>query len=371
MKILNIMSRYNVGGTAQWLYQLSTGLTKNNITNRMLVGNCPEGELEDERISYINHRKIAGLGPGTNLATTLIAFFKIRDEIKKFRPDIVNTHTSKAGVIGRLAAKSVRPTPKVVHTYHGHVFYGYFNPILEFAIKSLERILSQFTDTFFVLGDKVLEDLLKLHLVNTSNSHQVLPGVADPEKLDKYEARAQLGIKDGTFVVGWLGRKVPIKRIDRTLDLAELNPNITFLLAGVGPKVTETYKDRFSNGNLSNVIEVGYATPSQVWSASDICLITSDNEGIPTSSIEAALFEIPVVSTDAGSIRDVVVDEETGFICESNIDSLSEAIRKLKNDPKLTKEMGIDARKIALMKFSPESSVLSQINGYEKTLGGI
>ena len=368
MKVLNIMSRYNVGGTAQWLYQLSHGLSENNIENRMLVGNCPKEEIEDKRLTSINHTKIAGLGPGTNPLSTLIALFQIRREIKKFRPDIVNTHTSKAGVLGRIAAKSIRPAPKVIHTYHGHVFSGYFNPIIEFCVKRIEQILGLFTDTFFVLGDKVLQDLRNLHLVNNENYHLVLPGVADQVRLDKDKVRNELGIKGDSFVVGWLGRKVPIKRIDRILDLAEINPEMTFLIAGVGTPVLETYKNRFSNGKLSNVIEKGFATPAQIWSGSDVCLITSDNEGIPTSSIEAALYSIPVVSTDAGSIRDVVVDGTTGFICLSNIASLSDALRRLQNETGLAKEMGSKARKLALDKFSPEASVEAQIRGYKKVL---
>ena len=368
MKVLKIMSRYNVGGTAQWLYQLSHGLSENSIENRMLVGNCPNGEKEDERLSSINHTKIPGLGPGTNPLSTLIAFFQIRREIKNFRPDIVNTHTSKAGVLGRIAAKSIRPAPKVIHTYHGHVFYGYFNPIIEFGVKRIEQILGLFTDIFFVLGDKVLKDLKTLHLVNNKNYHQVLPGVADPVRLDRAKVRNDLGTKGDSFVVGWLGRKVPIKRIDRILDLAEINPEMTFLIAGVGTPVLETYKNRFSNGKLSNVIEKGFATPAQIWSASDVCLITSDNEGIPTSSIEAALYSIPVVSTNAGSIRDVVVDGTTGFICLSNIASLSDALRRLHDGPGLAKEMGSKARKLALDKFSPEVSVEAQIRGYKKVL---
>ena len=368
MKVLNIISRYNVGGTAQWLYQLSHGLSENKIENKLLVGNCPKGEMEDERLSTINHIKIAGLGPRAHYLCTLLAFFQIRKEIKKFRPDIVNTHTSKAGVLGRLAAKTVKASPKVIHTYHGHVFYGYFNPIIEFLVKRIEKMLGLFTNQYFVLGEKGVEDLKSLGLINKDNYRQVLPGVADSTRLDKVKTREELGIRGDSFVVGWLGRKVPIKRIDRILNLAEINPDITFLIAGVGTPILESFKDRFLNGNLANVIEKGYATPAQIWSASDVCLITSDNEGIPTSSIEASLYSVPIVSTDAGSIRDVIKDGENGFICSSNIESLSTAIKKLKNDSELLEEMGQNAREKALTKFSPQTFIMSQILGYSRII---
>ena len=370
MKVLNIMSRFNVGGTAQWLNQLSVGLDKNDIENELLVGNCSLDEIEDERLHSLTHKKILGLGPGTSIQNTIKAFFEIRKEINAYRPDIVNTHTSKAGVIGRIAAVSIRPRPKIVHTYHGHVFSGYFNPFIAAAIKLIERSLAHVTDYFFTLGERVFNDLRALKIVNQDNYFQVLPGVEDVLKIEKTQARKNLGIESDSVVVGWLGRKVPIKRLDRILDLAQKNQDLVFLIAGVGPSVKTTFKSRFANGSLSNVIEIDYATPSEIWSASDICLLTSDNEGIPTSAVEAALFSLPVVSTDAGSISDVVKNGVTGYICKSEIDSISKVLRELANSPKLRISMGEQARNLALEKFSPASFIKSHTFGYEKALHG-
>ncbi len=368
MKVMNIISRFNVGGTAQWLFQLSDGLTKNEIQNIMLVGTCPTQELEDERLNSINYKRIKGLGPSSSLFASIQSFFAIRSEIKKFKPDIVNTHTSKAGVVGRLAAISVLYRPKIVHTYHGHVLFGYYNKTISSLITFIERILSTVTDQHFVLGEKVLSDLEKAKIVRKSNYTLVLPGVADFVKINKESARKALGLDQKSFVVGWLGRKVSIKRLDRILDLAQENPDLKFLIAGVGTPVSETFNERFKNGKLRNVIEFGLSTPSQIWSASDVCLITSDNEGMPTSAIEASLFGIPVVSTAAGSISDIVEHGKSGFICNSLISEISSELRKLSDSPELTQRMGESGRKIALEKFSPEKSLNSQIYGYKKVL---
>jgi glycosyltransferase involved in cell wall biosynthesis len=362
------MSRFNVGGTAQWLYQLSDGLSKNSVENLLIVGDCTLNEIEDDRLKMINHKQIKGLGPGSNLLSSLKALLKLRDEMKKFNPDIVNTHTSKAGALGRIAAWTITPRPKIFHTFHGHVFHGYFNPFVTMAITIFERMLSKITDYFFVLGKQVLTDLRNTNIISKDNFFEILPGVEDPVRIDIGKAREELGLKPDSFVIGWLGRKVAIKRIDRILDLAELNPNLVFLLAGVGDSIKSTYSQRFIGEKLKNVVEVGYRTPSQIWSASDACLITSDNEGIPTSSIEAALFSLPVVSTQAGSIRDVVEDGVTGYICDSDIASLSIAIRRLSQDPELAKEMGRKARQQALTKFSPNAFLASQLNGFKAAL---
>ena len=88
------MTRFNVGGTSQWLFNLSQGLSENEIENLLLVGECPKSETEDSRLSKIPHKKIIGLGPKNSLASTISSFFQLRRAIKDFRPDIVNTHTS-------------------------------------------------------------------------------------------------------------------------------------------------------------------------------------------------------------------------------------------------------------------------------------
>lgn len=366
---MNIISRFNVGGTAQWLFQLSDGLTKNGIQNIMLVGACPEQEVEDERINSISFRKIEGLGPQSSLISSIQSFFAIRNEIKAFKPDIVNTHTSKAGVVGRLAALSVLRRPKIVHTFHGHVLFGYYSKSVSTLVTFIERILSKVTDENFVLGEKVLADLKKIRIVKGTNYTLVVPGVADFIKMDKDLARKALGLDKKSFVVGWLGRKVPIKRLDRILDLAQKNPDLIFLIAGVGTPLAQTFRKRFKDGKLNNVKELGLSTTSQIWSASDVCIITSDNEGMPTSAIEAALFGLPVVSTAAGSISDIIENGVSGYICGLSISEISLALRKLANSKELTQQMGQIGRKIALEKFSPEKSIQSQINGYKKVLG--
>ena len=362
------MSRYNVGGTAQWLYQLSHGLSENNIENRLLVGNCTNGEKEDERLSSINHTKIAGLGPGTNPLSTLIALIQIRREIKKFRPDIVNTHTSKAGVLGRIAAKSIRPTPKVIHTYHGHVLTGYFNSIMNRSIGIIERLLSNLTDMNFVSGTQVSQDLIDEKILTRESVFQVWPGVPVFELDNRKQSRKKLGIKEDAFVVASLGRKVPIKRLDRVLEIAAQLPGVIFLIAGDGKMLSSNQQGSILSLENNNVIEIGFSSPSFIWAIADVCLLTSDNEAIPITPIEASISGKPVVVMDAGSSRETLIHGETGFLCEKNISDAITAIRKLENSPKLRKKMGSNGRIWASNHFDPVKSTLRQIEGYKKVL---
>jgi len=368
LKVLSIMTRFNVGGTSQWLFNLSQGLSENNIENLLLVGECPKSETEDNRLSKIPHKKIGGLGPKNSIPSTISSIFQLRKAMKDYRPDIVNTHTSKAGVLGRIAALTLPNRPTIVHTYHGHVLSGYFNPLFEKLIQGIEISLSLITDFFLVSGQQVLSDIKKARIIRRANVLNIWPAVADFSLGDGKKLRASLNIDDSRVVVGWLGRKVPIKRIDRILDLAQAKPEIYFLIAGDGDSVKKTFEDRFKSSALANVIELGFTTPSDIWSIADICLISSDNEAIPISPIEASLAQLPVIGVDAGSTREVILDGETGYICRAEVGELLKALERLCESQSKRKDMGLAARKYALEKFNPSSSIARQIQGYKEAL---
>jgi len=368
LRVLNIMSRFNVGGTSQWLFQLSQGLSESGIDNLLVIGDCPKSELEDSRLMGISHQRVKGLGPKVSIYKATKGFFELRKVIKEFKPDIVNTHTSKAGVIGRIATFSIKKRPVIVHTYHGHVLSGYFNPLIEGAVKRIEILLSFITDYFLVSGEQVLNDISKARIIRGEKALQIWPAVPDLKVGERKALRLNFDISDNKLVVGWLGRKVPIKRVDRILALAGRNPEITFLLAGDGASIRSQFTNLFKDGALKNVIEAGFMTPSDIWAISDICLITSDNEAMPISPIEAALASRPIIATDAGATREVLVDGKTGILCSRDIADLASALDKLSIDSSLRQEMGRAGRQFVLKKFAPKTSVERQIEGYKLAL---
>lgn len=368
MRVLNIMSRFNVGGTSQWLFQLSQGLSEIGIDNLLVIGDCPKSELEDSHLLRISHQRVKGLGPKVSIYKATKGFFELRKVIKEFKPDIVNTHTSKAGVIGRIATFSLKKRPVIVHTYHGHVLSGYFNPLIEGAVKRIEILLSFITDYFLVSGERVLNDISKARIIRGEKALQIWPAVPDLKVGERKALRLNFDISDNKLVVGWLGRKVPIKRVDRILALAGRNPEITFLLAGDGASIRSQFTNLFKDGALKNVIEAGFMTPSDIWAISDICLITSDNEAMPISPIEAALASRPIIATDAGATREVLVDGKTGILCSRDIADLASALDKLSIDSSLREEMGRAGRQFVLKKFAPKASVERQLEGYRLAL---
>jgi glycosyltransferase involved in cell wall biosynthesis len=157
---------------------------------------------------------------------------------------------------------------------------------------------------------------------------------------------------------------VPIKRIDRILDVASQIPDAIFLIAGDGESIKQTYPKYFQNGKLTNVKELGFSTPSDIWSMSDIAVLTSDNEAMPISPIEAALASLPVVAIDAGATSEVVLDGLTGFLCSKKPEEFVATLKTLVRDASTRSKLGEAGRKLALSRFSPESSVQRQIQGY-------
>lgn len=363
-----MISRFNVGGTSQWLFELSCGLSKNGIENILLLGDCPTNEVEDSRIHLLPKVRIPGLGPNAGIRNSLLAFLHLRAFIKEYEPDIVNTHTSKAGFLGRIASKTIRKKVKTVHTFHGHVLKGYFGIFTTKVVWFVELILSIITDYFFIVSESVLRELQQSRIIRGSNAIPVFSAVPDYTLGNREILRKKFGISESAIVVGWLGRKVHIKRLDRILSTAASFPQVTFLVAGIGESIRSTFSLSFERLQLSNVIELNESIPSDIWSISDIAILTSDNEGLPTSLIEAALASVPALAIDAGGTREVVIDGVTGILCSTSPQHLIKSLEKLVNDSDLRRQMGSNARRFALEKFSPSKNISFQIQGYRNAL---
>jgi glycosyltransferase involved in cell wall biosynthesis len=358
------MSRFNVGGTSQFLFHLSHELQSKGYENLLLVGDCAEIESEDNRLSELRHSKLKGLGPNDSPLASITAIFRIRKVIKDFRPDVINTHTSKAGFLGRLANLTLKTRPTLTHTFHGHVFHGYFNSFIERVVKYIERLLMHLTDYVFVVGERVLHDLQQLKIVTDKPVTVVWPYVPEFSLGDRNELRKNLGITEGDLVVGWLGRKVPIKRLDRIVELSRRLPHCFFLIAGDGNNYLPESSKYLTSHKDKNLIEIGVSTPESIWAISDICLSVSDNEGIPISPIESSLAGKPVVATNVGSSDEVVINGITGFLCAPNVDSIYSSLVLLLENADLRQEFGMNAYTFAKAKFDSERCLQTYIDGY-------
>lgn len=350
-----MLSRANVGGTSRWVGQLLDGDAARGIDSLLAVGSVECGEAE-ANISGWPMARIPELGRSISLASDVVALRYLRSLILDFKPDVINTHTSKAGGLGRVAARSLGShRPATVHTAHGLVLSGYYSAPVSAGIAAVERVLASRTDLILAVGSSVCKDLVSARIASADKVVTVLPGLTD----EGIRGRTS----DGPITAGWLARAVKIKRPDRLLGAARRTPGVSYLVGGDGP-----LRAGLDQRAPANVQTLGWVEPGDFWSRCDMAVLTSDNEGVPTALVEAALAGIPAVATNAGSVSDAVLDGVTGLIVEKNAGAVAEAVRYLADDHAVRHRMGAAARERALVEFSPERMWEQHQRAYELAL---
>ena len=363
MKILQVIARVNRGGTARWLEELIIGLRFNGHEVLLAAGHVQEGEIEDQIFQELSGHRIESLGRSISIFADLKSLIEVRKYIVKCKPDLINTHTAKAGLIGRLAAASIfKNRPAIVHTYHGHLLYGYFPKWKSNIFKSIEKIMARTSDVLIAAGDKVKSDLVEAGIGNENLFIVLRPGIREFEHLNKREIRGKLSIPYSKIVVGWLGRMTKIKRADRAIELAKRFPEAIFLLGGEGDLLEE-----LKISAPTNVMFLGWTKPETVWSASDIALLTSDNEAQPISLIEASYSSLPIVAQNVGSVSEVVEDGKTGILF-SNFEESVVALEKLIKNSDLRQTLGTAGRNFVSSRFSPDQFISGHYAAYSMAL---
>lgn len=365
MRIAHVIARMNLGGTARWLEVLTTGLQERGHEVMILTGEVQDGEVEDPSVAQLPIKRIPHLGRAVSPLDDLRAFGEVRSALVEFDPDVVNTHTAKAGVVGRIAVRSMIPKrPTLVHTIHGHLLRGYFSPRTVQAVTLVERGLAKASELVLAAGEAVGADLLEQHIVSCNKLRIVTPGVADVRLIDRASALERLGvIADSRVVAGWLARIVPVKGPMRLLEVARLNPDVHFLVGGDGPE-----RLVMESAAPPNVTFVGWCSPEVFWSAVDIAVLTSENEAAPYSLIEAGLAGVPAVATNVGAVGEVVIDQFNGYLVPSMSPAVAAGVETLASSPTIRKSMGENARVRALEIFSPDAMVTRHLELYGEAL---
>jgi glycosyltransferase involved in cell wall biosynthesis len=321
----------------------------------------------------------------------IIAFFKIRRIIKKYKPDIVHTHASKSGAIGRLAARTCN-VPLVVHTFHGHVFHSYFNAFFSNLVVRMERFLSKKTDAIVAISESQKYELSEVYKIAPANKIYTIPLGFNLDKfsLDQEKKaiifRNKYGFKSDDLIIGIIGRIVPIKNHDMFLEVAarvkQKHPkNVRFAIIGDGELRSHVQKKCEELGlsysyfishpkQQSDVLVTSWETEiDQALAGMDIVLLTSNNEGTPVSLIEAQSARKPVVSTNVGGVEDIVANGKTGFITEVNeIEKFTEFVNRLIESKELRDSMGEAGHDHVINRYSKQLLVKNMKELYLKFL---
>jgi glycosyltransferase involved in cell wall biosynthesis len=221
----------------------------------------------------------------------------------------------------------------------------------------IEKFFAARTKVLIAIGSKVKDELLAAGIGKAGKYRVFFPGLPTPKVLTKTDAQNSLGLSTQTLYITFVGRLTQIKRPDRLLDVANeckrRGLDLRFLVAGEG-ELFESSKARAEREQL-NVTFLGWRSDiAQIFAASDIAILTSDNEGIPLTLIQAAQAGLPIVATNVGSISDIVINESTGYLTATSASDMANAIEKLVRDAQLRRIMGEAGKARASQYFSLE-----------------
>ena len=373
VKVMQIIARMNVGGPAVLVTDLMRNLDSSKFEARLVTGYCDESESDylDEVATDIKAIRIPGFGRSISIGNDLKAFFLLMREIRRFKPDVVHTHTAKAGVLGRVAAFLARPSAKRIHTFHGHLLHGYFGSRKVQIVVFLEKILGLITQKFVAIGNVVKADLVRAGIAKDSKFEVIYPGLQNLDVYPKLEARKTLGLDSKKIYVVYVGRLTQIKRPDRLIELGRSlkasHSTAHLIIAGAGELLEDlTVK---SESESLPITFLGWRNDIDIiLSASDIAVLCSDNEGIPLTLIQASQAGLPIVSTNVGSVSDIVLDGVTGLLTEVSAKDVIQGVSKLIDEPGLRARLGESGQKRAKELFSSQTMVKRHEELYSQSL---
>lgn len=392
IKVLRIIARLNIGGPAMHTILLTEGLDKNRFQTLLVTGLAEKAEGD---MSYLAKGKgirpiiIPELGRTLNMRNDIIAFWRLFCLIKKEKPDIVHTHTAKAGTLGRLASLlykiiyQLSPSCrrlKLIHTFHGHVLHSYFGKTKTTIFTWIERLLAIFTNRIVAVSENLRKELIELKIGRPEKIIAIPLGLELENylKIENYNSP----VKDYK-TIGIIGRLVPIKNHKMFLDVAKrlkdtlgAKHKIKFLIVGDGPlrQDLESYAKRL--GIKQDVIFLGWVKDlAKIYSELDIVALTSLNEGTPVALIEAQAAARPYVATDVGGIRNLLepvcqeikLPADRILIKPNDIESFSKSLSLLLDNGNLRESFGQASRKFVKINFTKERL----INNIEKLYNGI
>lgn len=326
-----------------------------------------EHDMSDLLSSQDNVLKLAAMSREISWSDAR-AFWMIFTFLRKERPDVVHTHTAKAGALGRLAAWLAR-VPVIVHTYHGHVFQGYFNPVKTRMYLAIERALGRVTNQVIAISESQRDELSQKYCVVPRQKIAIIQNgfeLGAFSAKDRQETRNELGLRPEHFVLGWAGRMAPVKDVEllgQVIRRAAAEKSVArFLVVGDGEQRAEL---EVQIKGCKNVMLLGWRRDMErVWSAADAAILTSRNEGTPTALIEAMAVGLPFVSTNVGAVSDLAVGAlqelpdgmgkraANGFLTERTADALYYSVRELISNPAVARQMGAEGRNFVMARFA-------------------
>lgn len=329
IKVLRIINRFNIGGPTYNATFLSRFLS-DDFETRLIGGLPEEGEADSLHIPEAYGLKpeiIEEMQRNPNLKSDYATYKRFKQIIQEYQPDIVHTHAAKAGALGRLAAASCG-VPVIIHTYHGHVFHSYFGKVKTGVFKVIERFLARKSTGIIAISNLQKKELGQEHRICREDKIHVVPLGFD---LDRFHAdleskrkitRTNFQLQDDCVAVAIVGRLAPIKNHAFFLEVVEEIlqtgiQHVRFFIVGDGELKEEIQQkvNKINDQFGHFVVMTSWIKDIATFNAGmDVICLTSNNEGTPVSLIEAQAANVPIVTTDVGGVKDILLEGETGFV---------------------------------------------------------
>ena len=364
VRICRIIGRLNIGGPAIHAILLTEGLRSRGYETLLVSGQegPGEGSLRDRAVQKgLAPLFLPELGRELRPGRDLTALLKLVRLLRQQQPEIVHTHTAKAGALGRIAAK-IAGIPIVVHTFHGHVMHGYFSRRVTRLFLAIERRLAMASTKILTVSEGLREELLRLRIgrpetVGVMPLGLELDGLLRSDRR-RGELRRRLGISPEVPLVGIIARLVPIKDhstfLEAAADLHRSRPDVRFLIVGDGELRPHLEQQAHALGLSQCVTFLGWQRELEpIYADLDLVVLSSLNEGTPVSLIEAMAAGLPVVATRVGGVSDLVEHGKTGLLVPpKDPEAFSGAMEALLGDPDRGREMGRLARETVYPTYS-------------------
>jgi glycosyltransferase involved in cell wall biosynthesis len=340
----------------------------------LLTGEVPPGEGSVEYLAYergVHPIKISKLSRKISAAADLKSLWRLIRFFRRERPTILHTHTAKAGTLGRLAAMAAG-IPVRVHTFHGHIFSGYFSPALTRIFLAIERFLGRHTDCIIAVSPSQRKELVETYRIAPPEKVVTIPLGFD---LDRFlgvngyggSLRAAAGCSREAALVGWVGRMTAIKDptlfLESAFRIRAALPSAQFVMVGDG-ELREDCEARIRKAGLQDKVLLAGWKPdlSPVYADLDLLLLTSINEGTPLAILEAMASGRSFIATDVGGVRDLMIGTvrkeqgwerfDNGILVTRDSRRIAEAAEYLLLRPDLRREMGCCGREFVRNRYS-------------------
>jgi glycosyltransferase involved in cell wall biosynthesis len=389
MKIVRIIARLNVGGPARHVVWLTRELQEPEFDSVLLAGTVPDGEEDmsyfasEHEVEPVFIKEMSReLSP-----KDIVSLWKVYRQIVREKPDIIHTHTAKAGFVGRAAGFLYRwlnwKNVKIVHTFHGHIFHSYYGNAKTKLFLAIEKTLGRLaTDRIIVITRQQFEEIHRQFGVGREKQFKIVPLGIDLKKFSAASEkrrllREEVSAGEDEILVGFVGRLTEIKNVPLLLKTAEIyqkqrdenSPKLKFLIIGDGNLRAALEKEAEDLGLRDTVKFLGNRNDTDVFYAGlDIVALTSLNEGTPLSLIEGMANGKPVISTAVGGVVDLLGEtraKEDGFkICERGVkieqmsaENFYNGLIYLAKNETLQKSLAVSGKEFIQARYSKERLV--------------